>query len=534
MISREGYDYSITAFNESGTYHLFWCGNPFQSGSLDAIYHASSKFPDSNFSQASSIRIRGCAPTIVKVPRNFSSFCNQSESYLLYAESSPLIDKIGYGNKIELSYSCDLINWIFVGSVLQLNVFGSNYPYGVGHPNALFFNNTLYLTYYQSTIGTEGGDTGVYLAASNNGINFVNKGKIGLHAGTEIKYIPQKNVFVGILNDGTLFFKKNLLDFIGYQSDFGYWGSMQPHRNYNSAMRYPWWCSEGQAILTDPYGNLNSLNFSQLTTFVYSGEWDAPSSARTSEGKCYAAGDERGKGYVENSEIYATKLILDLNFVNCSYNYSSWSNCSVEGVQTREVVEDYPNNCINEPVISATCDYIPSCSNTDWISIDSNCSSSGFLNRTWFSINRCSGGIYHNSIEFVSCNFSLPSCLDFNYSSWSNCSAEGVMLREIVSKSPDSCIGGAPHVLENCTFYANEINQTNSSYNEVNIYFSSNYTLSISNSTNASNLDSRDFYNQSFTDSKSSFNFLIAFFKNILCKLSNLFNQDSFYYCGNT
>lgn len=44
---------------------------------------------------------------------------------------------------------------------------------------------------------------------------------------------------------------------------------------------------------------------------------------------------------------------------NCTYDYSSWGNCSSSSVQTRVVNSSSPSDCIGTPILSQPCTYTP-------------------------------------------------------------------------------------------------------------------------------------------------------------------------------
>lgn len=73
----------------------------------------------------------------------------------------------------------------------------------------------------------------------------------------------------------------------------------------------------------------------------------------------------------------------------CSYTYSSWSECSTSGTQTRTVTSKTPSGCVStaEPILRQTCTYVPTTNTTSIVcayttSEWSTCSSSGIQTRT--------------------------------------------------------------------------------------------------------------------------------------------------------
>ncbi|MBK9038524.1 MAG: hypothetical protein IPL83_05060 [Bdellovibrionales bacterium] len=57
--------------------------------------------------------------------------------------------------------------------------------------------------------------------------------------------------------------------------------------------------------------------------------------------------------------ISKAALLTDKSPIPCTFSYSDWSSCDVDGQETREVLSSSPENCISSlPVISRTCVYL--------------------------------------------------------------------------------------------------------------------------------------------------------------------------------
>lgn len=86
----------------------------------------------------------------------------------------------------------------------------------------------------------------------------------------------------------------------------------------------------------------------------------------------------------------------------CNFNYSEWSECSIDGIKNRTLKESL-NNCSNEPVLQEECVY-----------------------------------------KVVPCSFV--------YSEWSECSIDGFQERSVISKNPANCNSGDPVLKQSCKY----------------------------------------------------------------------------------
>ena len=128
-----------------------------------------------------------------------------------------------------------------------------------------------------------------------------------------------------------------------------------------------------------------------------------------------------------------------------SWTYSDWSSCASSGNQTRSVISSSPSSCTGgDPVLSHSCNYIPTCALNDWSCSNWNaCSQNGNQTRTCDKVSNCQGGVSSPATS-QSCTYvaPIPPCVSFNYSNWSECASDGKQTRNITSKYPYNCEGG--------------------------------------------------------------------------------------------
>jgi hypothetical protein len=141
----------------------------------------------------------------------------------------------------------------------------------------------------------------------------------------------------------------------------------------------------------------------------------------------------------------------------CDYNvvYSDWSDCSQEGVESREVVSKSPEGCVVKDLsLTRTCDYIPLCGEDDWTYVLSPnvCSVSGKQSITWSKIGQCSGGVTHHFSEEVECDYMVPVCTSVSYTDWSSCGVNSIQSRFYLSKIPEGCIDENPILSRQCKY----------------------------------------------------------------------------------
>ncbi len=138
----------------------------------------------------------------------------------------------------------------------------------------------------------------------------------------------------------------------------------------------------------------------------------------------------------------------------CTYTYSSWSECTSSGTQTRTVLTSSPANCQGTPALSQACNYIPPCTEADWqyAITPAECPATAKQTRTWTLIGACTAGIQKPASEEISCIYNIPACTSFTYSDWSSCSSSEVQTRTIATSSPSGCVGGNPVTSQACVY----------------------------------------------------------------------------------
>jgi len=104
---------------------------------------------------------------------------------------------------------------------------------------------------------------------------------------------------------------------------------------------------------------------------------------------------------------------------------------------------------------------IPVCAEENWeFSLSpTTCPLSGEQTKSWTKIGECEGGIV-KSIETISCDPDIPTCINFTYSNWSVCKIGDVQNRSILSSLPDGCQGGNPVVSQSCNYTQSTTPQT--------------------------------------------------------------------------
>jgi len=139
-----------------------------------------------------------------------------------------------------------------------------------------------------------------------------------------------------------------------------------------------------------------------------------------------------------------------------SFTYNTWTpaTCPQAGIQTRTVATQSPTGCQNgNPALTQTCTYIPLCTEADWnySLTPTTCPSNGQQTKTWSKIGNCSGGATHPATETATCNYQIPTCTDFNYTSWGACSPSGTQSRTETSRTPTGC-QGTPTLTQTCIY----------------------------------------------------------------------------------
>jgi len=219
-------------------------------------------------------------------------------------------------------------------------------------------------------------------------------------------------------------------------------------------------------------------------------------------------------------------ITIPILFPTCSFSYSSWTECSISGTQTRTELSRTPVGCTGTPILTQTCSYIsnpppvpsiPNCTILNWISNVSpiDCPSLGRQIRTWTKIGICQEGV-QKTTETISCNFSIPTCTDFNYSDWTNCSDSEIQTRSILNTIPVNCQNGNPQLTRECEYDAH----------------------------NPNGLDGREIQNQTRNNSDNTGDFIpvnlipnharnpvALFFTRIWCKFMHLFDSQEYAVC---
>ncbi|MEA3444583.1 MAG: trypsin-like peptidase domain-containing protein, partial [Bacteroidota bacterium] len=134
-----------------------------------------------------------------------------------------------------------------------------------------------------------------------------------------------------------------------------------------------------------------------------------------------------------------------------SFTYSDWTVCQSDGIQTRTILNSYPNDCSGgTPVLNQSC--TPFCTNGDYSCDDwSECSVDGNQTRICSKISNCEGGIEMPAIS-QSCVYIPPTCTSWTYSDWPNCQPNGTQTRTVINSSPNNCVGGNPVLTQDCNY----------------------------------------------------------------------------------
>ena len=136
-----------------------------------------------------------------------------------------------------------------------------------------------------------------------------------------------------------------------------------------------------------------------------------------------------------------------------SVSYSSWGQCGNNNIRTRTIISKNPVDCvINNPVLLEQCDYVPECTEENWVYVLNplECPSTGEQTKTWSIEGKCAGGIQHVASETVSCDYQSSQCV-YVFSEWDDCKPGNIQTRTIVSESPEGCQGN-PLLEETCEY----------------------------------------------------------------------------------
>lgn len=261
----------------------------------------------------------------------------------------------------------------------------------------------------------------------------------------------------------------------------------------------------------------------------------------------------RAWGYLNCSQNGAE--YCEKNPACTDFNYSSWTNCNSSSLQSRTITSVYPIGCIggNHENLMQQCS--PPCLESNWQSMDFACSSSNILIRNWTKIGNCNQtiGINKPSFENMACTYIPESitCTNFSYSNWNECLPNGIQNRSLLSSSPQNCLGGNPVLTQTCNYIALIENSTtetiinesqtqpeqqdiipqNPAINEENKLIENN---SSDSNVNLSTLNKTKINNTLiFTTSKEKPGIMKTIFIEIICKLSNLFDNTKYQTCIN-
>ena len=131
-----------------------------------------------------------------------------------------------------------------------------------------------------------------------------------------------------------------------------------------------------------------------------------------------------------------------------SYTYGDWSACDAAGKQTRSIKTQSPGGCTNTEaaVLSQACAAPVPCEFKcgDW----NTCGAAGMKTRTCVkSPSGCTVNPADAPPVQQACVPEPAACV-YTYGAWSDCGNNGIQKRDILSKSPDGCQGGAAAVIE--------------------------------------------------------------------------------------
>ncbi len=153
-----------------------------------------------------------------------------------------------------------------------------------------------------------------------------------------------------------------------------------------------------------------------------------------------------------------TNVSCKYNLPSCTYTYEDWSICYANSTQIRSLLSKTPQDCQGTPQLVRACNYYVACTESDWISTDSSCTSNNTKTRNWTKTSTCLGGTTHPTTETITCTFiTTPvTCTSATYTSWSDCNLSGQQIRTIVSKNPEGCVEGVANtIIRKCTTIVN-------------------------------------------------------------------------------
>lgn len=147
---------------------------------------------------------------------------------------------------------------------------------------------------------------------------------------------------------------------------------------------------------------------------------------------------------------------------------------------------------------------------SDW----SSCSINGQQTRNIItsSPNSCVGG---NPILTQACEYTPPTCTSWTYSNWGSCNTSGIQTRSIISELPSNCVGGNPIISQSCQ---NNTGQNNSNATNVN---QESETNNISNESSQTTEEQTNSSNNITFESKSISDEVVKEEKSLITKIDN-------------
>lgn len=147
---------------------------------------------------------------------------------------------------------------------------------------------------------------------------------------------------------------------------------------------------------------------------------------------------------------------------------------------------------------------------SDW----SSCSINGQQTRNIISSspNSCVGG---NPILTQTCEYTPPACTSWTYSNWGLCNSSGIQTRSVISEAPSNCTGGNPIISQSCQ---NNEEQNNSS---VTNNHQESETNNISNDNSQTTEEQANSSSDSTLESKSISEEVAREEKSLITKIDN-------------
>jgi hypothetical protein len=169
----------------------------------------------------------------------------------------------------------------------------------------------------------------------------------------------------------------------------------------------------------------------------------------------------QGGGWVMRPFYYDVNELSQQSLTCTSFTYTAWTECNSSALQSRAIASEFPLDCIDGNPESLIQQCSPPCILSNWQSSDSSCLSSGTLTRNWTKIGICDQTIGINKIspETLTCNYNpnIVTCTNFTYSNWSECQANGVQSREVLTSLPNACEVGNSILNQECSYVVSNI-----------------------------------------------------------------------------